>query len=202
MDNLGKYIVPEETRNGICVDIGANVGNFFKKYKDFFSLIHFYEPYKECYDICTQEKFLNIKGFNEAVSDKEGFVSLLQHMNGESGSNTIKNENSLIFPGWKENQKIIQEMIPSISLETVLNRVGGKIDYLKCDAENSEYFIFLNKNLNNILYIGMEIHCQMGKERYNQLLKHMLKTHEIISGNFDYNPHQNREILLKNKNEK
>jgi len=39
LENLGNYIIPEETKNGICIDIGSNVGSFLKKYVNFFKTI-------------------------------------------------------------------------------------------------------------------------------------------------------------------
>jgi hypothetical protein len=33
-NNLGNYIVPDDTKNGIAVDIGCNNGCFLEKYKD------------------------------------------------------------------------------------------------------------------------------------------------------------------------
>lgn len=33
--HLGNYIVPKNTENGICVDIGGNTGQFSLKYKFF-----------------------------------------------------------------------------------------------------------------------------------------------------------------------
>jgi FkbM family methyltransferase len=188
-------MVPEEVKNGICVDIGANVGNFFKKYKNYFSLIHFYEPYKECFDICNQEEHTNILGFNEAVIDKIGFVELVSHINNESGSNAIKGDN--INEEWTST--IVQDKVKSVDLETVLSRVGGKINYLKCDAETSEYSIFLNKELKNIEYIALEIHHQMGQIKYDELLNFISQTHELYSGDKTYLAGSNKELLFKRK---
>lgn len=194
-NNIGNYIVPEEVRNGICVDIGANVGNFFKKYKNYFSKIHFYEPFKECYDICNEEKYDNIFGYNEAVTDKIGHVNIVSHLNNESGSNAVKSK--ILNNEWTNN--IVQEKIESIDLETVLRRVGGNIDYLKCDTETSEYLIFLNKDLKNIKYIALEIHHQLGETKYNELIDYILKTHDLLAGNYYYHSGHNKECLFKNK---
>lgn len=194
-NNLGSYIVPDDVKGGICVDIGANVGNFFKKYKDYFSKIHFYEPFKECYDICNEEKYDNVFGYNEAVIDKIGYVNLVSHLNNESGSNAIKNDN--LNEEWGDN--IVQEKVKSVNIEMVLDRVGGKIDYLKCDAETSEYLILLNKDLSNIKYIGLEIHHQMGKTKYDELISYMLITHSLQSGDTSYQSGSNKELLFKKK---
>ena len=50
-NHLGNYYVPFNAKNGICVDIGGNTGQFSLKYNSFFKEIHIYEPQKECYEI-------------------------------------------------------------------------------------------------------------------------------------------------------
>ena len=49
--HCGNYVVPEVVRNGSCIDIGGNSGEFSLKFKNFFKSIHIYEPQNECYDI-------------------------------------------------------------------------------------------------------------------------------------------------------
>jgi hypothetical protein len=39
--HCGNYFVPLNIKNGICVDIGGNTGQFSLKYKDFFKKIIF-----------------------------------------------------------------------------------------------------------------------------------------------------------------
>lgn len=194
VDNIGNYKVPQNLRDGICVDIGANVGNFFKKYKNFFSLIHFYEPFKDCYEICNKQNFENVIGFNEAVSDKIEKVNIIPHFNNESGSSAISK--APINSDWLIEQSI--QEVQSVDLDVVINRIGGKIDYLKCDAENSEYLIFLNKNLSTINCIGIELHHQMGKEKYEQLIEYILLTHYTYD-DFSYVDGQNKECLFFSK---
>ena len=67
--HLGNYFVPLSIKDGICVDIGGNTGQFSLKYKNFFSLIHIYEPQKECYEIIKNnvKELVNIHVFDEAV---------------------------------------------------------------------------------------------------------------------------------------
>src|SRR5258706_14905011 len=40
---LGRYVVPEAARGGVCVDVGANVGSFVDAYRAFFGQILYYE---------------------------------------------------------------------------------------------------------------------------------------------------------------
>lgn len=142
--NLGGYYVPDDVKDGVCVDIGSNIGCFFEKYASFFSKIYFYEPYKPCYEICLEKskKYSNVVGFNEAVLDKcSDVVEVIHHFNCDSGSNAIRG--NTINEHWDVNEAIGQ--CKSIDLETVLQRCSGNIDYLKCDCETSEYNIFYEK---------------------------------------------------------
>jgi FkbM family methyltransferase len=197
--NLGGYQVPESVKDGICVDIGSNIGCFFEKFSNIFSKIHFYEPYKDCYAVCLDKSknHSNIIGFNEAVLDKKReSVEVLHHFNHDAGSNAIKSES--INEHWDANDII--GTCPSVDLETVLERVGGKIDYLKCDCETSEYYVFVGKDLTNIGYIALELHWQMGEQKFFETLNHILKTHNLISGNPFYAIECNHELFFQNKN--
>jgi len=196
LNNYGNYKIPDNIKNGFCVDIGANVGNFFKKYQNFFSLIHYYEPYLPCYKICNNFNYNNVFGYNEAVADKDGKTFITNHSNNHCGSNAIVD--APINNDWTKNN--IQE-IKTVSLETVMERINNQIDYLKCDAETSEYLIFLNKDISKIKYIGLELHWQMGEEKYNNLLNHILITHDSRD-DLGYTSDVNKECLFFNKQEK
>lgn len=201
--NLGNYEIPEDVIGGVCVDIGSNVGSFFNEYSDLFSKVHYYEPYTPCYKICLdkQKKHNNVIGFNEAVLDKvSSFVEIVSHSDNDSGSNAINTES--INSDWNIDSSI--GISSSVDLETVLDRVGGNVDYLKCDCETSEYYVFYGKDLKNINYIALELHWQMGEKKYYEVLNHILKTHDLISccpGDTTYIGHWggNKELLFKRK---
>lgn len=178
--NLGTYVVPEDTIGGNCIDIGCNVGGFIKRYANHFKRIDYYEPIKRCFNICQNFSINHnhITGYNLAAwSESNKNLNVLEHLNKDSGSSAI--ESNLLDYGWA-GKNIIQK-IKTISLEDILSRFDEDIDYCKCDCENSEYFIFLNKDISRIKYIGLELHGQMGKDKQQELLNHMLKTHKIVS---------------------
>lgn len=192
--NLGNYIIPIDTRGGVCIDIGANVGSFLKKYFQFFDKIYFYEPQNYCYNICQSLKFKNIIGYKEAVYNKSGCkLKLLAHKNYDSGSSAIKTD--VINEDWSNN--IIEEVI-SVDLETVLQRAGSKVDYMKIDIETGEYHFLMYKDLKPIKYIGMEIHWQMGKLKWNELFKYITESHYLI-GNSTWHKNKNKEVLFVSK---
>jgi len=194
-NHLGNYIVPEQCKNGICVDIGSTTGNFITSQINTFKLFHFYEPYKPCFEIITN-KFINenkVIGFNEAVHHTDGLIlELLAHGNHDAGSNGLNTD--CLNEDWVE--KICD--VNTVSLETILERVGGHIDYLKVDCENSEYHLFMDKDLRNINYIGIELHWHMGEEKYNSLINHFNKTH-YTNDNCTWKFDKNVEVLFMKK---
>ena len=197
--NLGHYAVPEEVRDGVCVDIGANVGSFTNKYSTHFSVIHFYEPFSECYRIC-HDKFKNMKnvvGFNEGVFSHKTSHYLVSHLNKDSGSSALSTE-IIKNTGWNP-EEVIQE-VKCVDLETVLERAGGQVDFLKCDCETSEYYIFNKKDLRNINYIAIELHHQMGPEKFSELTSHIKKTHDLVSSRSDtHTVGRNIECMYKRR---
>ena len=195
--NLGNYIVPDDARNGVCLEIGSNVGNFFTKYKNFFKLIHYYEPVSDTFEISKSKSCLsnNIVGFNEAAFSSTGeSIEMVTHFNNESGSCSIRDGKQ----DWTSN---VISVVNSVSIETCIDRMSQQshtptIDYLKMDCECCEYYFLMNKDLSNIKYIGMEIHGQLGEKNWYDLLNHISKTHSI-SGNTQYRSDNNSEIFCQ-----
>jgi FkbM family methyltransferase len=204
-NNLGYYIVPQDTKGGIMVDIGTNCGAFSYKYKDWFSKIHFYEPVKDMFDICNirLKEFSNITGFQEAVYNKdEETVSIYAHTNNDSGSCAIKEGvTDTRKNDWSD--KIVQENIPTVSLEKIFERLDNQdINYLKIDCETSEYLFLMDKDLSKIKYLGIEVHCQLGEEKWCKFMNHLLKYFDFMENTYSdyrYFPHNNKEFSFKSK---
>lgn len=197
--NLGSYTVPEDTKDGICLEIGANVGNFFNTYKDHFSVIHYYEAVEETFNI-SQEKskgLSHITGFREAAHSCDGeCLDIVVHSNNESGSCSVLDESRNRMSDW--TSKVISKAT-SVSMQSAVNRLleesgASEIDYMKIDCECCEYEFIMNNDLSKIKYIGMELHSQPGETKFNELLEHIKKTHDI-KGNTSYYPNQNAEFL-------
>jgi FkbM family methyltransferase len=196
--NLGKYIVPEETKNGVCLEIGANVGSFTEKYASHFKLIHFYEPITDCYNIVkdkTQSK-KHIVGFNLAGYNESGqYKDLILHKNEDSGSTALKTE--ILNHEW-ENE--LAQKVKTISLKDMIKNLNvNEIDYCKSDCETSEYHIFINSDLTKIKYLALELHHQIGIKKWNELLNYISKTHNLINGDCTYAQGINRELLFKRR---
>jgi FkbM family methyltransferase len=195
-NNLGNYEVPVNI-NGICVDIGSNVGNFIKKYHNRFDKIYSYEPNVILYEKLKLINLDNLIIYNEAVSDICGITEIVLHTNNESGSSAIKETIEKVIQlkdDWSNNTI---NKVSSVDLETVLKRIGDKnIDYLKMDCENSEYLILNKKDLTKIKYIGIEIHNQMGRDKWEELQNWVSITHN----GFPNYSGDHKEVLLINKN--
>ena len=190
----GLYPTPEIVRNGVAVDIGANGGTFTARVSSFFSMIHSYEPIPLLAERIRNRKLSNVVVYNEAVGDSEGTAKLIMHQNKDSGCTTTQRCIDKVICNHNEwTESAVSEEVPIVDLKTVINRIGGRIDYLKMDCETSEYLILLNKDLQNIRYIAIEVHCQMGKEHWNQLKSWVEKTHK---GFPDYSNDSNLECLL------
>ena len=194
--NLGLYIVPEEIKNGVCIDIGCNLGDFTNKYKNHFKKIVYFEPQKILFDN-LQNRFNSdehISGYNLAVwSESDIELELISHKNNDHGSVAIKSDN--INSDWTDN---IINKVKTISLENILKLVNCKeIDYLKVDCETSEYPLLLNKDISMFKYIGVELHHQMGVTKFNELLDWIDKTHTLVYGDTTFTIDKNNEVLFK-----
>jgi FkbM family methyltransferase len=199
--NLGNYIIPREVVGGIAVDIGSNVGGFIEQASQLFKKIYYYEPIKECFEICSKisSKYDHIHGYNVAVSSKRGVANVIMHKNCLAGSSAVDCLSSDILSLEHGDRNNINQT-NTISLTDVFDHVKENIDYMKCDCEISEYDIFMNQDLSKIKYIGIELHWQMGEERYSELVNYMLQTHGLVYGDISFpGEFNNREVLLRIK---
>ena len=83
IQHLGNYHVPEQCRDGICVDIGGNTGQFSLKYANFFKTIHIYEPQKECQELISKN-IKNISNMHMKFMEQrpKWFIQYLQNSRG------------------------------------------------------------------------------------------------------------------------
>jgi FkbM family methyltransferase len=187
-----EYQIPEDVKDGICVDVGCNDGAFTNVYKDFFKKIYFIEPQKELYKglVNKFKDYEHLIGINLAVwSEDSKSLTLVKHTNNDSGSVGVK---EVINNDWTNE---IINLVDSISLDTLNKIINTTIDYIKIDCENSEYEFLYGKDLSNIRYICMELHVQMGEEKFNTLINHIQKTHNLISGLENYDIDHNQILL-------
>lgn len=194
------YPIKDSINKKLAIDIGANIGGFSMAYHNVFDEILYFEANPETYKLTKEnlKDYLNVKGYNLAVSNVSGKkLILMNHFNKHNGSVTCSP--SITEEGHDEWVEVIGET-ETTSLEDIFKMINGRrINYLKLDCENSEYEILLNKDLSNIDYIAMELHWQMGKEKYNELLEYVGKTF-TIEGRTNFVEGQNTMVYLTNKN--
>lgn len=196
MINLGNYFVPQDIENGICFDIGSNFGDFTNKYLNYFNEIFFIEPQIELFNKVSDrfKNFKHVKGINKAVwSESNISLDMVAHSNTDKGSVGVKSE--YVNEDWTNN---IVNKIESISLEGIYEINNFKsIDYMKLDCETSEYPFLYNKDLSKIKYIGIELHSQIGSEKYELLTNYIKKTHNLVYGDDSFSMDCNKEVLYK-----
>ena len=174
--NLGYYHIPVTCNRDVCIDIGANVGDFTNIAKNEFELVHFYEPYKPCFDkICMRFKDnTNVIGYNEGVYKLcNEQICLISHKNMDSGSLALNTD--VLNDHW--DSELLTDVVTTVSLPSIVKRAGGRINYMKCDCECAEYYLFLGQDLTCIDYIGIELHWQIGLDRWNELIDYICNTH-------------------------
>jgi|2_EtaG_2_1085320.scaffolds.fasta_scaffold48599_2 FkbM family methyltransferase len=195
-DNYGNYIVPNNCKGGIAVDIGCNNGRFIERYKDFFKEIHAYDAnYFLIQKLKEEFDYENIFLNNYAVSDTDDkILKLIKHKHNTDNGSFAINKSSL-NDDWDSHTVICE--VKSISFNTIISNLNT-IDYLKIDCETSEYEFLMNKDLSKVKYIGMELHVQLGKERYTELYNFISNTHEP-NHVCTWQHHHHQELLFTNR---
>lgn len=193
--NYGNYVVPDYVKGGVAIDIGCNNGCFIEKYKDFFDKIYAYEA--NCFLVeKLKENYINFNNIeinHNAVSEKSNEILKLIKYKSSDDNGSFAILKSYTKDLWDESEVICE--VKSISIEQILEKCLNKIDFLKIDCETSEYEFLLNKDLSNIQCIAIELHNQLGIEKYTQLYNFLLKTHKCDEKcNFVENQHQ--ELLF------
>jgi len=124
-------------------------------------------------------------------------VDLVSHHNFDSGSVAVKSDVINVHE-WTDN--IIDNNCLTICLNDIIERIGGNVDYMKIDCETSEYYLLMDKDLRHIKYMGIELHWQMGKENFNNLVSHILKYfNNKFNVNLNYPIGYNIEVFFESK---
>ena len=131
--DLAKKIAP---KNGICFDIGANVGLYTLLFARYSRIVYAFEPFPR--NICYLVKTLEINNVNNAiivpcaVSDKNGLFWFKEGLDYSTGK--LSNEG--------------QQPVTTVSLDEFVEK--GKIipNILKIDVEGAEFQVIMGaKNL-------------------------------------------------------
>lgn len=154
-------------KGDVVVDIGANIGGFSNvAFEKGASKIFSFEPSDLSFTCLLRNKPINCEVFKMAVSDKVEFGYI---------SSPTKNDTmsaSLVKNGAESN------VCPIITIDYLFeNNILNKIDFLKIDAEGSEYKIIngiSDENLSKINKIAMEYHADLvSRDSIESILKRM-----------------------------
>jgi FkbM family methyltransferase len=148
------YNIDNIIQNNVCVDVGANSGDFAIFISKKFNKIYAFEPIPKVFKLMNDNIKLNnlknIKTYNFGLADKTGTLNFdLTDCTGIA---------KIDFQG--------QTKIKVISWSKLNTIVGQKINLLKIDCEGGEYSILNDHHfLNNVQEIRMEIHLFNNKNK-------------------------------------
>lgn len=153
-DDYGLTKFPKDKISKI-IDVGANVGFFSIASRLLFpeSEIHAYEPNVVLKNYLTHNfSQLDIHLHAQAVGIKNGRIKL--ELMGESNQTRVIES--------------ISGSVEMVSLDSILRKIGGKIDLLKMDCEGSEWDILRNpESLKYVDNIALEYHLWANQENHN-----------------------------------
>jgi len=190
------YYVPEIFNgNGICIDIGSNVGAFSIVYNDRFKKIYCYEPAEYTFNECKKNlsKYSNIEVYNFAITNKSDELVKLKSY---KELNYSGNASLIDSPEWDNNN---YEYVKTKSFQDILNEclISGEKNYIKIDTEGSEYDMLMNQDLSMIDFLAVEIHLQLGREKMNELRDYLFKYFNIIKDSGGENFHYETVYINK-----
>jgi FkbM family methyltransferase len=181
---------------GTCVDVGANVGAFAIRYGNNFNTVFCIEPALGNTSYIEKKiREMNISNINilrrAVANSNDEIIKLRPLMYGEKNNwdniGSLGNLSTQVVSinntaGWHDND--IFEEVKSISLEGIFEILSDKniqtIDLLKVDCEGSEYDFLFNKDLSKVKILVAEIHHFLDKEKIENLINHICKTHDIL----------------------
>ena len=163
------------------VDMGCNVGGFSQAFNYRFHNILAIDA--SSYNVEQYKSRHSHQILHKAVSSKDGEIVKLKKCMVDSDDTNSGNFSITGFVyennnhGWGGDE---YEEVETISLETILEMVGGNIGLLKIDIEGAEVDVLCDKDLSKINYITGEFHNFIGKENQSKLFGWIGNTHNEI----------------------
>lgn len=164
------------------VDMGCNVGGFSEAFNYRFHNILAIDA--ASYNIEQYKSRHSHTILHKAVSSKDGELVKLKKYMGDGEDDTNSGNFSITGFVYENNKHGFRgdeyEEVETISLETILDIVGGNIGLLKIDIEGAEVDVLYNKDLSKINYITGEFHNFIGTENQSKLFEWISNTHNQI----------------------
>jgi FkbM family methyltransferase len=164
------------------VDMGCNVGGFSQAFNYRFHNILAIDA--SSYNVEQYKSRHNNEIIHKAVYSKDGEIVKLKKYMGNGDDDTNSGNFSITGFVYENNKHGFRgdeyEEVETISLETILDMVGGNIGLLKIDIEGAEVDVLFEKDLSKINYITGEFHNFLGNENQTKLFDWIGKTHSEI----------------------
>ena len=164
------------------IDMGCNVGGFSQAFNYRFHNILAIDA--SSYNVEQYKSRHSHKILHNAVSSKNGEIVKLKKYMGDGEDDTNSGNFSITGFVYENNKHGFggdeYEEVQTISLESILDIVGGNIGLLKIDIEGAEVDVLCDKDLSKINYITGEFHNFIGKENQLKLFAWIENTHNEI----------------------
>jgi FkbM family methyltransferase len=144
-------------KGDVVLDIGANKGFFtLNALQKGASAVYSVEPVKHSYEqiIKLLNDFPNVNPINKAIGETNGTISMFIDSDA-SATNCVTTYGDMFG---RESNKVDVE---SININTLIEQIDSKINYMKVDCEGSEFELFktiTEQNLKNIDKLVIETH--------------------------------------------
>lgn len=164
------------------IDMGCNVGGFSEAFNYRFQNILAIDA--SSYNVEEYKKRHSNTVLHRAAYSIDGQMLKLKKYMGDGEDDTNSGNFSITGFVYENNKHGFRgdeyEEVETISLETILDKVGGNVGLLKIDIEGAEFDVLFEKDLNKINYITGEFHNFLGFEKQNKLFNWIEKTHTQI----------------------
>jgi len=127
-------------------DVGANVGFFSLCFKSWFPkmTIHAFEPVPFNYEYLQNN--LELNGIKSVITNNIGLYNetkTIEFFASEriGGASSIKNIIEYALPEYSEDVKKVKCKV--ITLDSYAEKTNARIDFLKCDTEGAELFVYM-----------------------------------------------------------
>lgn len=162
---LLKTIASHQWENFICIDVGANVGDYSYAVKKLIdsAIVYAIEPHPKTFiELENKSHEFGFYAFNLALSDRDSLVDIFDYVSSNSGgeSSTHASLYRDVLPQ-KYSQGIRQYQVKAITLDQFLKDRGiDHVNLLKIDVEGHEFKVLLGARealrLNKIALIQFE----------------------------------------------
>ena len=183
----------------VVLDVGCNVGGFSEAWNYRFHNILAIDA--SSYNVELYKSKHKNQVLHKAIYSKDGeIVKLKKYMvDGDDTNSGNFSITGFVYShnkhGWGGDE---YEEVETISLETIMEMVGGSIGLLKIDVEGAEVDTLLHKDLSKIKYITGEFHNFLGKEIQTKLFNWIEITHtELFSMGDGVSSHYQKLWKLK-----